>query len=194
MLDRGFIRRMAVILGPVLLACAAGVPTQAASKIVSVFAVGGQRGTTVEVELQGTGLEGSYAVWLGPGTRLESPKSDVPSQYTKAPDGVEAHVKAIKGSSRATVRLVLAADARIGFHRLSLVSPAGLSESMPFWVGPDAVIEEAAEPHNSPETAQLVKLPVAVNGRISESRQLAHYAFEIAREQTLAFEVVSFQG
>src|SRR5262249_49166124 len=194
MLDRGFIRRMVVIVGPLLLACAHGVRTQAAPKIVSVFPLGGQRGTTVEVEIQGTGLEGSYAVWLGPGTRLESPRSDVASQYTKGPDGVEAHIKAIKGGSRATVRLVLAADARIGFHRLSLVSPAGLSESMPFWIGPDAVIEEAAEPHNSPETAQPIKLPVAVNGRISEGRQLAHYAFEIPREQSLAFEVVSFQG
>src|SRR5262245_28084832 len=110
MLDRGFLRRMVVILGPLLLACAHGVPAQAGPKIVSVFPLGGQRGTTVEVELQGTGLEGSYAVWLGPGTQLESLKSDVPSQYTKGPDGVEAHVKAIKGGSRATVRLVLAAN------------------------------------------------------------------------------------
>src|SRR5262249_11688340 len=190
MLDMGFIRRMVVILGPLLLACAHGAGAQAAPKIVSVFPLGGQRGTTVEVEIQGTGLEGSYAVWLGPGTRLESPNSDVASQCTKGPHGGEAHVKAIKGGTPATVRLVRAADARIGFHRLRLVSPAGLSESMPFWVGPDAVIEEAAEPHSSPETAQPVKVAVAVNGRISKGRQLAHYAFEIAREQTLAFEVV----
>jgi hypothetical protein len=185
---------MVVIIGPLLLACAHGVPAQAAPKIVAIFPLGGQRGTALEVEIQGTGLEGSYAVWLGPGTQLENLKSDLASQYTKASDGVEAYVKAIKGGSQATVRLVLAADARIGFHRLSLISPAGLSESMPFWVGPDAVIEEAAEPHNSPETVQQVKLPVAVNGRISKGRQLAHYAFEITREQTLAFEVVSFQG
>ena len=194
MLDRGFLRRMVVIIGPLLLACAHGPRAQAAPKIVSAFPLGGPRGTTVEVELQGTALEGSYAVWLGPGTRLESPKSDLAYQYTKASDGVEAYVKAIKGGSQATVRLVLAADARIGFHRLSLVSPAGLSESMPFWVGPDAVIVEASASHNNLETAQPVKLPVAVNGRISEGRQFAHYAFEIAREQTLAFEVISFQG
>jgi hypothetical protein len=194
MLDMCFVRRMVVIVGPLLLACAHGVRAQAAPKIVSVFPLGGQRGTTVEVEIQGTGLEGSYAVWLGPGTQLEPMKSDAACQYTKGSHGVEACVKAIKGGSRATVRLVLAADARIGFHRLSLVSPAGLSGTLPFWVGPDAVIEEAAAPHNSPETAQPVKLPVAVDGRISEGKQLAHYAFEIAREQTLAFEVVSFQG
>jgi hypothetical protein len=39
-----------------------------------------------------------------------------------------------------------------------------------------------------------VKLPVAVNGRISASGQLAYYTFEIDREQTMAFEVVSWHG
>ena len=45
----------------------------------------------------------------------------------KGPDGIEAHVKAVPNGSLAKVRLVMAPDARVGFHTLSLISPAGLS-------------------------------------------------------------------
>src|SRR5262249_9176996 len=93
---------------------------QAAPKLDSVFPLGGQRGTTLDVEVRGTGLEGTHTVWLGPGSKLDSLKSPSASRatlpYTKGPDGVEAHVRKIKGGSRAAVRLVIAPDARVGFH------------------------------------------------------------------------------
>jgi hypothetical protein len=171
---------------------------QAPPKLVSVFPLGGPRGTALEVEVRGAGLEGSYAVWLGPGSKLESLKSPSASQaniqHTKGPDGVEAHVKAVQDGSRVKVRLVMAPDARVGFHSLSLISPGGVSGAIPFWVGPDAVIQETAAPHKTPETAQPVKLPIAINGRISETGQLAYYAFEITQKQTVAFEVIALQG
>src|SRR5262249_38166549 len=135
---------------------------QAAPKLDSVFPLGGQRGTTLDVEVRGTGLEGTHTVWLGPGSKLDSLKSPSASRatlpYTKGPDGVEAHVRKIKGGSRAAVRLVIAPDARVGFHTLSLISAGGLSSSIPFWVGPDAVIQETATPHRTSETAQPVKV------------------------------------
>jgi hypothetical protein len=168
MLHKVLIREMVTFLVPLLLVGAHGLRAQAAPKVLSVFPLGGQRGTSVEVEVQGTGLEGTYAVWLGPGTRLESRKAGPAFRYTKGPDGVEAHVKAIPDRSRAKVRLVLAVNARVGLHTLSLVSPAGLSGSTPFWVGPDAVIQEAAAPHTTAETAQPVNLPAAINGRLSD--------------------------
>jgi hypothetical protein len=113
---------------------------------------------------------------------------------TRGPDGLAAQVRAVPDGSRATVRVILASDARLAFHRLSLVSTRGSSGAIPFWVGPDAVIREAAVPHQSAETAQVVKLPVAVNGRISAGGQLAYYAFDIAHEETVAFEVISVHG
>jgi hypothetical protein len=182
------IRIHRVIVSLVLLLIAAhGLPAQAAPKVDSVYPLGGQRGTTVEVEIRGTGLEGAYAVWLGAGTRLES-------QCTKGPDGIEAHVKAIPDGSRAAVRLVIAPDARLGFHSLSLISPTGLSGSVSFWVGAEAVIQDSATPHANEETAPPVKLPVVINGRLTEGGQLNYYAFDISREQKLAFEVISLHG
>src|SRR5262249_1906393 len=148
-----------------------GLRAQAPPKVVSVFPLGGQRGTVAEVEVRGVGLEGAYAVWLGPGSRL-APAPGGGGKDTKGPDGLGAQIKAGPDGSRAKVRLVIAPDARVGFHSLGLVSPRGLSGSFSFWVGPEAVVQEAATPHTTPETARPVKLPLAVNGRLSEGGQL----------------------
>jgi hypothetical protein len=171
---------------------------QGAPKLVSVFPLGVQQGKTVAVEVRGTGLKGTYAVWLGAGSRLEDRKSPSTSQagakYTKGPDGISTHVKAIPDDSTAKVRLEIAKAARVGFHNLSLIGPGGLSGSVSFWVGPHEVIAGTGAPHDTPDTAQPVKLPVAVNGRISKSGQLDYYALDIARAQTVAFEVVALHG
>jgi hypothetical protein len=176
-----------VLLGP------HGLRAQAPPKVVSLFPLGGQRATVAEVEVRGGGLEGAYAVWLGPGSRLDPlPKGD--GKYTRGPDGLGAQILAVPDGSRANVRLTIAPDARVGFHRLGLVSPRGLSGMISFWVGPDPVLGEAAAPHNTPETARPVKLPLAVNGRISEGGQLNYYAVDVPREQNVAFEVVALHG
>jgi hypothetical protein len=174
------------------------IKTQAAPKLISAFPLGGQRGTALDVEVRGSDLVGTYAVWLGPATRADSPKSPVVSRAnikcTRSPDGFEASVKAVRDGSQVTIRLVIAKGARFGFHALSLVGPGGLSGSTSFWVGPHDVIKGTGTPHNTPDTAQSVKLPVAVNGRISKSGQVDYYAFAIARSQTVAFEVISLHG
>src|SRR5205085_11275216 len=179
-----------------LLVGVAGQRAHAAPTLVTVFPLGAQRGTVLDVEIQGSGLEASYAAWLGAGSRLEAPKPSAgpaDAKCAKSTDGLEAHVRVVQGA-RATVRLVIAPDARVGFYTLSLVSPSGLSGTIPFWVGAHLVIQEAAVPHHTPDTAQPVSLPVAVNGRITEGGQLAYYAFEVAGEQTVAFEVVALHG
>jgi hypothetical protein len=43
-------------------------------------------------------------------------------------------------------------------------------------------------------TAQAVKVPVAINGRITASAELDYYTFDVVAGQTLAFEVLAIQG
>src|SRR5262249_46619831 len=124
--------------------------------------------------------------------RLDSAPGAV--KLTRGPDGLGAQIQAVPDGSRATLRLTIAADARVGFHRLSLVSPRGLSGTLPLWVGPDAVLGESPAAHKTAEMARPVKLPLAVNGRISEGGQLNYYAFDVPGEQTVAFEVIALHG
>src|SRR5262249_10828912 len=158
----------------------------AVPKLVTISSLGGQGGTAVEVEVRGTGLEGTHAVWLGPGSKLQSLRVPLATwvtiPFTKGPDGLSAHVRGTSDGSRARVRLVLAPDARVGFHNLSLISAGGLSGPIPFWVGPHAVIQESSVPHNTAETGQPVTVPIAIQGRISQTGQLAFYSFEIAQK------------
>jgi hypothetical protein len=171
---------------------------QAAPKLLSLLPLGGQRGMTDDVEVRGAGLEGSSIVWLVPGSNLDSLRSASPSHaaasYTNSLDGLEASVQGVPDRARAKVRLVIAPDARIGFHTLSLISPRGLSGPLSFWVGSHAVIEESAAPHNTSDTPQTVQVPFAINGHISAEGQPDYYSFEIDREQKMVFELLSWSG
>ena len=57
-----------------------------------------------------------------------------------------------------------------------------------------ATILESAENHNSQSIAQTVPIPVAINGRITQSGDIDFYAFEVTKEEELCFEIVRFQG
>jgi len=190
--------RTIVLLLGLLLVGPSALQAQPAPKLLSLFPLAGQRGTTVDVEIRGAGLEGSSVVWLGPNSKLDSLKAPSPPQpailCTKSPDGLTAHVQGVADGSRLKVRLAIAADARIGVHTLSLISPRGLSGPLSFWVSPHPVIEESATPHNTVDAAQTIKVPVVINGHISAEGQLDYYTFEINREQKLAFEVLSWSG
>src|SRR5262249_32027272 len=91
-----------LIFVPALLALGLhGPAVHAALKLVSVYPTGGQRGTALEVEVRGSGLEGAYAVWFGAGCEMV-PNSTAKGTGTgtKSADGIEAHVKAVPDGSR----------------------------------------------------------------------------------------------
>jgi hypothetical protein len=188
----GYVQQCFGLLTVLVLYALAEVPAQAAGRLVALYPLGGQQGTALEVEVRGSGLEGTDTVWLGAGSRLVG--SRAAAKCTKSPDGVEAQVAAVPDGSRVKVRLVIAPGARVGFHTLGLISPAGLSNALSFWVGPHAVVQESGDRHNTPDTAQAVPLPVAINGHISASGELDYYAFPVEREQTVAFEVIALHG
>jgi hypothetical protein len=169
------------------------VPLGAAPKLASVFPLGGEQGASCEVDVKGTGLEGSYAVWLGRESQFTVCASEAEVRHTRS-DGIEAHIAAVPDGSAAKLRLAIAADARIGFHELAVISPAGLSPPIAFWVGPPSVIDETDALHDSADTAQPLAAPIAVNGRLAKSGQFDFYTFASDREQTLAFEIVALNG
>jgi hypothetical protein len=150
----------------------------------------------LDVELQGSNLEGVFAAWWEDDVRLDS--SGRPgrqgSQRARLGAGLQAQVQAVEGGSRVRLRLVIAPDAPVGSHSLRLVSPHGVSNGQSFWVGPHPVIRETEESHGAPDRAQPVHFPVAISGRLPEQGRVGYYRFEVTRAQALAFEVLAFQG
>src|SRR4051812_36850681 len=94
------LRRFLALLIPPFLLVPHELRAQAPPKVASVSPLGGQRGTLSEVELRGAGLEGAYAVWLGPGSRLVSVSGCNP-KHTQGPEGLRAEIKAVPDGSRA---------------------------------------------------------------------------------------------
>src|SRR5262245_33944455 len=99
-------RRALACLLLVLLAGPPYLRAQSAPTLVSISPLGGQRGKAVDLEVRGSGLEGVSAIWLGPGSKLDSSSdSKAKSRRTKSTDGLEAHVQAVEGGSKVKVRL-----------------------------------------------------------------------------------------
>ena len=81
-------------------------------------------------------------------------------------------------------------SAELGLHRLRLVTPQGLSDSLVFRVHRQPAIDETEQDHSSAEAAQWLKQrPVAVNGKIGAKGEVDYYQFEADAGEELLFEV-----
>jgi hypothetical protein len=78
-------------------------------------------------------------------------------------------------------------EAGPGEHRLRLVTPRGVSNSLRFLVAPYPAIREG-------ETPELLPLQVAVNGRIRQGGEEDTYAFQVSKGQRIGFEVLYDPG
>ena len=126
----------------------------------------GQRGTTVEIVLQGAHLQDPKEIIFDqPGIRAIDiqPMTKLPSMRGLAHGGrIEQEVKC---------RFEIAPDCVPGEHRFRLRTATQLSSLATFHVSPLPVVDEAQEKtgNDTPATAQLVPGNVTVRGRIDSS-------------------------
>lgn len=158
-------------------------------EVSSLFPLAGRPGTSVEAEIRGKRLEGAYAVWFASqGLKASVKKVEEVSLEEKKEDGVEEEAKEGARGHRVLVQFQIDTEARIGAHSLRLVSQRGLSNALSFWVHTDPVVREIETPHDEPDKAQRVSVPVVLNGKISKSGELDRYKFDALKGQELVFE------
>ncbi len=157
--------------------------------VVSIFPQGANPGTTIEAQVRGETLEGTYAVWFDTqGLRarvrkIENIRIAAVKAYSREP------LKDQLGH-RVQLEIQISDAARIGSHSMRLVSPRGVSNALTFWIHADQVIRESLEPHQTADRAQALKVPAVVQGRISQEGELDYYEVQVTRGQQLAFEVI----
>lgn len=161
-------------------------------ELLSLFPLGGQRGTTLEVRMRGKNLGGTYAVWVD-GRELKANVDRVDEIELTEYDLVKKAWKSQPGY-RVSFQIEIAGSAGIGTHSIRAVTPQGVSNALPFRVTSHPVLTETADPHQTPETAQTLRFPVVVNGKISRGGELDFYRFDAGEGQELTFEVVSHLG
>ena len=162
-------------------------------ELTSMFPLAGKSGATVEATVRGRTLKGAYAVWFESGDvngRIVQVEEIDLDQTKKEETEKEAdqESKSPRRGHRVSLQLQVKPEARIGAHRLRLVSPRGISNALTFWVHSDPVIAERAHPHQTSRNAQVISPPIVVNGRIDTGGEPDYYGFEARRGQEMVFE------
>lgn len=161
------------------------------AQIASAFPLGGQRGTTFDVEMRGSDLDGAYAAWFDCDD-LKAQVRDVRRVELESGEEVERDSKKKKQlAQKVSLTMEVKPAAPIGYHRVRLVSPRGLSNAFWLQVNSEPVVAEMEATHNTPRTAQSVSFPVVVNGTIGKPGEVDYYSFDAQRGQKLLVDVDS---
>ncbi len=126
--------------------------------LASIFPPGGQRGTTVELVVGGTDLDGVSEVRItGEGLTASLLEDEKPAGGRPKPGG--------KTTPRVSVQI--APDAELGQHDLRLITPGGVSNRFRFTVGEIAEVNEVEQNSEKDKPQQIESLPVLINGQIT---------------------------
>jgi hypothetical protein len=131
-------------------------------------------GQAVDVTVRGANLAGAAGLW-----------TSFPAEAVLAP-GIENNGK---NAGQVTYHLSVPAEAPVGIHGVRVVTPAGVSPLELFVV--DDLPSVAADANNkSRETAQVLSLPIAVDGHV-DALSFHYFKFRAEAGQRLAFEVLA---
>ncbi|MDA0659929.1 MAG: hypothetical protein O3C60_13960 [Planctomycetota bacterium] len=164
--------------------------------IKSVFPSAAQQGSTISVEFRGTNLDGVISLW----TDSAGVEGDVKSAEslgepaTQLSQPTESDTKSPQPAEPVVMQLRIDATARLGTHRIHLVSPSGLSNAISFFIADQPVGVEAAETHQTPTEALPTQVPALINGRLEKSGQLDYYSLMASEGDVLKFEVIQKQN
>ncbi len=157
--------RLLPLVGTILVATIA----QAASPVVQgINPVGGQRGTTVEIAINGERLaDGQQILWYGPGL------------------GVQDIVAESAGNIKAKV--AIAADCELGLHGFRVRTATGISNLMTFSVGALPEVAEV-EPNTEFDKPQKIPLNSTVTG-VVENEDVDYFLIETKKGQRVNLEI-----
>ena len=155
-------------------------------KTLSVFPLGGERGTTVEVSVRGQHMEGATAAWFECGDveirflGLEEIRESAPDELAERdPQAKQTEL----AGHRARLQLRIGEDAKVGLHRFRIVTPRGMSNALTFQVVSEPVVlEQEAEEH------QTVQAPTVIAGTTKTNGELDWYAFQAKEGEQFHFQ------
>ena len=165
-------------------------------KLLSLYPLGGRRGTTVQAEVRGNLLERAYAVWFDAGSlsgRVVKVE-EVKEQSKEKVNVLEKKPEKPPTVYRALIEVEIQPTAHLGIHSLRLVGPRGISDAVPFRVVDEPVVLETATPHQTAARAQPVGIPAIISGKLGEPGELDFYLFQAKKGQELSLEVISVQN
>ncbi len=171
----------------------ASTPEKAPPTLNSVFPLGGAQGSHFPATVRGQNLDAAHHVWFDCqdlSAEIEAIKEieldDEEEQYLPAAPEAE---KLEQKLYELRLRVLIAANARLGAHEMRLVTPLGATGTLLLLVSSEPVVLETDQPHTILAEAQHLRLPAVVNARLAESGEVDYYSFDVAAGQGLQLEV-----
>ncbi len=165
---------------------------QAPPTLTSLVPHGGQRGSTVSLFLDGTNLGSTKRILFErSGFEASIVERDALPNVQELEEGETRPLILDKSTKdRLTVQVRMDPDLRPGVYSFRLETALGVTNALPFAVGPFPEVEET-QVNNRLDQAQEVQLPVTVRGDISDSGDVDHFRFEARAGQELVFELLA---
>ena len=160
--------------------------------LTSTVPLGGQRGTSVTLLLDGTNL-GEVRRILFDHEGLEAvieKQQEMPNPRKMQEGQTRALILDGATRNRLWVRVDVDESVPADLYHFRVWTPLGVSNPLPFAVGAFPEAEET-QFNDTPRKAQPVTLPVTVRGDISSTGDVDHFRFRGREGQHLAFRVIS---
>ena len=159
---------------------------QVAPQLSSISPRAAQRGQTIEVTLVGKNIDESAKIWL----KQEGIKAEIKQKTPVATvrftgSGISAN---IPNDPRLVLSFEIAPDAPLGNHQIRLITPNGVSNPQNFMVGDLPEMKEQ-EPNSTNEEANMLELPVTVNGAVASIDDVDIYQFNLGKGARLISDI-----
>ncbi|HIN29319.1 TPA: hypothetical protein EYM82_10540 [Candidatus Poribacteria bacterium] len=162
------------------------IQAQVIPQVTSVTPIAGQRGTTVEIALQGQNLnQVTEILFSGSGISAELKHADAQPLVRFNGQGISGKIPT---SNRLTVQITIDPTTPVGAQSLRLVTTNGVSNPQRFIVSDLLEIAET-EPNSTIDQANMLTLPAVVNGIITSTDDLDLFRFSAKKDQRLICDV-----
>ena len=158
-------------------------------KILSLYPLGGRPGEAFTAHVRGKGLAGAARVWVDSDHITAHIRQVAPIQLpAEKYSGAKSDRQ--QDGQRVALQVKVGTHAEPGAYHLRLICERGISNPVTLLVGAEPVAVEDEGKHQLSNDAQLVSVPVAMQGRISKEGETDWYEFGAGQNEDLMFEVV----
>ncbi len=170
-----------------ILFMAAGIAhAQVAPQLTSISPRAAQRGQTIDVTLEGKNINENAEIWFNnEGITAEIKKKSPAATVRFNGSGISGN---IPNNPRLVISFQIAPEAPLGNHQIRLITPNGVSNPQNFIVGDLPEIKEQ-EPNATPAEANMLELPVTVNGVVSSIDDVDMFRFKLKKGARLICDI-----
>lgn len=162
------------------------VQAQVAPQLTGISPRAAQRGQTIDVSLDGKNINESAEIWFNKsGIKAEIKQKSPVATVRVTGSGISAN---IPNDPRLILSFEIAPDAPLGNHQIRLITPNGVSNPQNFIVGDLPEMKEQ-EPNTTKEEANMLELPVTVNGTVASIDDVDMFRFNLRKGARLICDI-----